>query len=230
MGKRALPLGPEGLGVARPTPPILRNRRLATIDLFPPPKRDRFKARITPVPQAVLKRSMWRPECPVSPDDLAYLKMPFWGFDRRVHMGEMIVNASVAEEVVLVFRKLYEARFPIEGMRVVSLREYRKQDRAPTGDGNVTGSFECRRATLGSTWSAHAFGLAVDINPFHNPYVRGDLIAPELAGAYLDRSRRRPGMIFEGGDVTDAFDAIGWGWGGRWSSLKDWMHFSQSGH
>jgi hypothetical protein len=153
--------------------------------------------------------------------------MTFWGFDHLPHTGEMIVNSSVASDVVEVFKKLFEARFPIEEMRVGTLAE---QNAPPTGDTDDTSSFECRQVTLGDSWSEHSYGLAIDINPFHNPYVKGNLVAPELASAYADRGWVRPGMILEGDVVTQAFDAIGWGWGGRWSSLKDYMHFSQNGH
>lgn len=230
LGKRVLPLRPDGFGEVRPTPPILRNRRFATIDILPPPEAKRFKASISPVPRAVLKRSSWEPACPVGVDDLAYITMPFWGFDRARHTGEMIVNAAVAQQVVDAFERLYEARFAIEEMGVVTREEVDSWNETPTGDMNTTSSFECREAAESSHWSQHAYGLAIDINPFHNPYARGDLVAPELASAYLDRTWKRPGMIFEGDRVTAAFDAIGWGWGGRWTSLKDWMHFSQTGH
>jgi len=230
LGTRVLPEGASGFGVVRPTPAILRNRRLPTIDLFPSPKSKRFRAEVGPVPRSVARRSTWRPKCPVSLDELSYITMTFWGFDHRAHTGEMIVNSSVSRQMVEVFSRLYEARFPIEEMRVVSLTEQREQRARPTGDSNVTSSFECRRVTLGTSWSQHAYGLAVDINPFHNPYLRGDLVAPELASAYVKRDWRRPGMIIEGGIVTQAFDSIGWGWGGRWNSLMDWMHFSQNGH
>ena len=230
LGKRVLPLGPNGMGVAQPTPPILRNRRFATIDILPRPKHRGYRATIRPVPPDVLERSTWREKCPVTPDELAYLTMTFWGFDRERHTGEMIVHASAAEEIAGVFEAIYNARFPIEEMRVTTLKEQREWNRAPTGDTNVTSSFECRQATGGSDWSEHAYGLALDINPFHNPYLLGDIVGPELAGAYTNRDWKRPGMIFEGDAVTRGFDAIGWAWGGRWNSLKDWMHFSQSGH
>lgn len=230
LGKRVLPLRPDGFGVARPTPHILRDRRLATIDFLPAPSSKRFIAHVGPVPKQVLKRSTWRPKCPVTVYQLSYITMTFWGFDHKPHMGELIVNSSVAQDVVTVFRELYQARFPIEEMRVTSLKEQRLLHTAPTGDINDTSSFECRQVTLGSSWSEHAFGLAIDINPFQNPYIRGDLVAPELAGAYRNRSWRRPGMILEGGPVTRAFDGVGWGWGGRWNGLKDYMHFSQNGH
>jgi hypothetical protein len=67
------------------------------------------------------------------------------------------------------------------------------------------------------------------VNPFHNPYVRDDIVLPELASAYVDREHRRPGMIHPGDVVTAAFGKIGWSWGGDWDSLKDWMHFSATG-
>ena len=230
LGQKVLPLRPDGFGEVRPTPPRLRNRRFATIDLFPAPTTKGFRAAISVVPRGVARRSSWEPACPVTLEQLAYIRMPFWGFDRKRHTGEMIVNASVADDVAAVFGELYRIRFPIEEMRVVSSRDIEEWQTRPTGDVNPTSSFECRDTAESSDWSQHAYGLAIDINPFHNPYARGDLVAPELASAYVDRAWRRPGMIFEGDRVTQAFDAIGWGWGGRWSSLKDWMHFSQSGH
>lgn len=229
LGKRVLPGADHDIGRGRPTPPILRNRRFPTIDILPPPSGRGYEAEVGAVTSDVLDRSTWRPKCPVTPDDLAYVTMSFWGFDRRRHTGEMLVNASVADDVTRVFRELYEARFPIEEMRVATLEEQRAWHRAPTGDSNLTSSFECRRAAGSESWSEHAFGLAIDINPFHNPYLLGDRVGPELATAYTDRTWARPGMIFEGDVVTRAFDAIGWGWGGRWNSPKDWMHFSQSG-
>ena len=230
LGTRVLPKGPGGMGIARPTPPILRNRRFATPDILPRPQHKGYLATVDPVPRDVLERSTWREKCPVTPDELAYLTMTFWGFDRERHTGEMIVHASVAEQITGAFKQIYRARFPIEEMRVTTLKEQRAWNRAPTGDTNLTSSFECREATGGSDWSEHAYGLALDINPFHNPYLLGDIVGPELAGAYTDREWKRPGMIFEGDAITRAFDAIGWQWGGRWNSLKDWMHFSQSGH
>lgn len=230
LGERVLPLGPSGFGEVRPTPRILRNRRFATIDVLSLPEAKRFKAVVRPVPALVAKRSSWAADCPVTLDQLSYVTMPFWGFDRELHTGEMIVNATVADEIVAAFRQLFRTHYPIEEMRVVTAREVKEWETKPTGDVNVTSSFECRDAAETTHWSQHAYGLAIDINPFHNPYVRGDLVAPELASAYLDRSWVRPGMIIEGDGVTRAFAAIGWGWGGRWSSLKDWMHFSQSGH
>lgn len=221
-----LPLRDDGHGEVQPTPTELSDRRLETVSLLPPPPTDDYVATIGPVPDDVLARSSWTEECPVTPQELAYLTISHWGFDGEHHSGELIVNAGVAEDVVDVFRRLHEARFPIEGTSVVTLEQV---DDHPTGDWNDTTGFVCRPAVGSSNWSQHAFGLAVDINPFHNPYLKGDLVLPELASDYVDRERVLPGMIFDGDVVVQAFADIGWAWGGNWSSLKDWMHFSASG-
>jgi hypothetical protein len=226
MGTRLLPLRDDGFGQIVPTPPEFDPRALETPDVLPPPPDDRFAFTLGPVPDDVLARSSWVEECPVTPDDLSYITVSHWGFDERYHTGEMIVNAAVASDIVEVFRRLHEASFPIEQMRVVRLEEI---DAHPTGDWNDTTSFVCRPAVGSTGWSQHAYGLAVDVNPFHNPYLKGDLVLPELASAYLDRDELRPGMVESGDVVYQAFTAIGWGWGGQWNSLKDWMHFSQSG-
>ena len=85
----------------------------------------------------------------------------------------------------------------------------------------------CRPTRGSSSWSDHAYGRAVDINPFHNPYVKGELVLPELASVYADRSPVRPGMLTA--ELVSGFTQAGWGWGGRWNSLKDHMHVSASG-
>ncbi|HUG85688.1 MAG TPA: M15 family metallopeptidase [Euzebya sp.] len=227
LGTRPLPLGPDGEALSQPTPDELVVRRVPTIDLLPlPPVAAPYAATIQPLSDAVVARSTWTPECPVAREELRYLTVSFWGFDDRPHTGEIIVNASWAQEVADIFGQLFDVRYPIEEMRIVTAAEL---DGVPTGDGNDTTGFVCRPARGSASWSQHAFGLAIDINPFINPYQRGERILPELAGAYLDRDHDRPGMLVEGSTAVQAFDAIGWGWGGRWNSLIDWMHFSANG-
>jgi hypothetical protein len=226
MGTRVLPLRPDGYGEAQPTPPEFDPRALETPDFLSPPTDDEFHFTVGSIPPDVLARSSWVPECPVTVDELAYLTVSHLGFDGRFHTGEIIINQDFAEDVVGVFRLLHEARFPIEQMRVITKEEI---DAPPTGDWNDTTSFVCRPAVGSTSWSQHAYGLAIDVNPFHNPYLKGDLVLPELASAYTDREDVRPGMITEGDVVTEAFADMGWGWGGNWNTLKDWMHFSFTG-
>ena len=225
LGTRVLPRAANGYGEVRPTPRILRNRRLITTDRLPPP-RGRFRATVRRVPPAVAGRSTWDASCPVALADLRYVTVSFWGFDDRPHTGELLVNATAARDVARVFGHLYRRRFPIEEMRIVSPPEL---DAPPTGDGNNTTAFVCRPARGSTAWSQHAYGLAVDVNPFANPYVRGDVVLPELASAYTDRAWHRPGMHQPHGTAVRAFAAIGWKWGGTWNEAKDWMHFSANG-
>jgi hypothetical protein len=229
LGARPLPLRPDGFGQVLPTPPALRGRRLPTVDLLPPPADGRFRSTARPIDAAIRSRmgATWSPACPVPLTDLRYLTVSFRGFDGRPHTGELVVNRRVAAQVVSVFARLYQAGFPIEQMRLVTTADLEAH---PTGDGNNTAAFVCRAARQQRRWSAHAYGLAVDVDPFQNPYRRGDLVLPELASAYLDRGWVRPGMIRPGDVVTSAFAAIGWTWGGSWDSPTDLMHFSATGN
>ena len=228
MGANPLPLRPDGYGRALPTPRELRVRRLPTVDRLPPPAGGEYRAAVEPVSPQVRRRmgSTWSPGCPVALHDLRYGTTSFWGFDGRPHTGELVVNARVADDVAGVFHRLFRARYPIEEMRLVTTADLEAH---PTGDGNNTAAFVCRPARGQSEWSAHANGLAVDVNPFLNPYRDGDLVLPELASAYLERSWHRPGMITAHGKVVDAFTAIGWTWGGTFDSVSDPMHFSATG-
>ncbi|TDP97331.1 D-alanyl-D-alanine carboxypeptidase-like protein [Labedaea rhizosphaerae] len=227
VGAHPLPRRADGYGEIQPTPAVLRTRSLPTTDYLPPPSDGRYHATVSAIPAKVLTRSTWQPGCPVAKADLRYLTMSFRGFDGRVHTGEMIVNAAVATKVTTVFGQLFDRRFPIEEMRVTTRAEL---SAPPTGDGNNTGSFVCRPMVGQTTWSAHAYGLAVDLNPFINPYVNGDLVLPELASSYLDRSWVRPGMVRSGDAVVRAFAAQGFAWGGYWTRPKDLQHFTANGH
>jgi hypothetical protein len=168
----------------------------------------------------------WSPACPVGLPRLRYLTVTFRGFDGRPHTGELVVAATEAHDVVSVFRALYRADFPIEEMRLPTTADL---EAPPTGDGNNTAGLVCRAARGATSWSAHAYGLAIDVNPFDNPYQNGDVVLPELASAYLERSWHRPGMVQPGSVAVRAFARIGWSWGGAWQSLKDYQHFSATG-
>jgi hypothetical protein len=225
IGAHVLPLAPDGFGVRRPTPRQLRVRTMPTIESLPPPATDRYRSSVGRITPWVRQRmgTSWSPGCPVRLRDLRYVRVTFLGFDHRPHTGELVVAKQHARPVTRVFRRLYAARFPIEQM---TLPTSAARDRRPTGDGNGTAATVCRPARGQTFWSAHALGLAIDVNPFQNPYVKGDLVLPELAGAYVNRSWHRPGMILPDGVVVRAFASIGWKWGGAWRSLKDYQHFS----
>ena len=226
LGKRVLPVGSNGFAAAQVTPPELRNRSIITTDYLPPPADGKFHSTIEAVSPSVLARSSWTSACPVKSTDLRYVTVGFRGFDGLAHTGEMLVHSSAAAGLVKVFGRLFAEGYPIEGMRVTGAAGLTAP---PTGDDNMTDAYACRPVRDSKVWSQHSYGLAVDVNPFQNPYHKGKIVLPELATSYLDRGAVRPGMILPDGPVVKAFAAIGWKWGGDYHSLKDYMHFSANG-
>jgi hypothetical protein len=168
----------------------------------------------------------WHPGCPVRLEDFRLLSLDHWGFDGAVHKGEMVVHRDQADAVIRVFGRLFEAAFPIEQMVLVD--EYGGDDDRSMAANN-TSAFNCRPVTGGTSWSEHSYGRAIDINPIQNPYVTSASVLPPAGVPYADRTKDVPGMIHTSDVVVGAFASIGWGWGGDWSSIKDYQHFSATG-
>jgi hypothetical protein len=193
------------------------------------PAQQPFRGSISRIDAAQAKRMTgvsWRPGCPVHLRDLRLLRMSHRRFDGTVGQGRLVVHRDVARAVLSVFRRLYQAGFPLR--RVVPVDAYGGSDFRSIEADN-TSAFNCRTVEGTTRWSEHAYGRAIDVNPIENPYVSGGSTSHRASVRYLDRSRRRPGMAVEGGTLVRAFDAVGWGWGGRWSSVRDYQHFSRSG-
>ncbi len=189
-----------------------------------------FKGSIAPVGKA-LAASMtgvsWRPGCPVQLRDLRVVTVRLRGLDNRVRSGRVIVHRTVAGDVLTVFRRLFEEGFPIR--RMVPVDAYGGSDFRSIEADN-TSAFNCRYVDGTTRWSEHAYGRAIDVNPIENPYVSSSGTTSHAKSApFLDRSPYRPGMAVEAGALVRAFDAVGWGWGGRWSGARDYQHFSASG-
>ena len=188
-----------------------------------------YHARVQPIGPSLATRmtgTSWRPGCPVPLRDLRLLTLSIWGFDGRALTGRLVVHRDVARELVSTFHDLYDRRFPIR--RMVPVDAYGGSDFRSIEADN-TSAFNCRYVDGTTRWSEHAYGRALDINPIENPYVSGGRTSHRASVPYLDRSRRRAGMAYEGAALVRAFDRLGWGWGGRWSGSKDYQHFSASG-
>jgi hypothetical protein len=189
-----------------------------------------FHARVQPIPVAVRAQMTdvsWRPGCPVGFDDLRLITLTYHGFDGFAHSGQLVANRDAAAKLVTVFKRFYAARFPIRRMRLVDA--YGGDDFRSIEADN-TSAFSCRAATGSTHWSQHAYGRAIDVNPIENPYVTSAGTTSHPASRpYVDRSRHRPGMAYEGGVLVEAFGAAGWGWGGTWNGIKDYQHFSATG-
>jgi len=178
----------------------------------------------------------WGVRCPVAMSRLRVLTVRYHGFDGRSHTGKLIVNEGAVRPLTHVFRRLYALGFPIRHMQLAAA--YGPRTGRPA-DGDFTASFDCRQASASpctsranrgtGSWSEHAYGEAVDLNPVENPYVGCGMTRDKTALSYLDRARLRRGMITPA--VVRAFAAVGWGWGGSWGGpTKDYMHFSATGH
>lgn len=171
----------------------------------------------------------WHPGCPVPPSELRAIHLSYVGFDGTAHTGQIVVSASVAEQVIKVFALLYRARFPIRRMNPVDV--FHGSDPRSMAADNTSG-FNCRRAVAPGAphWSMHAYGLAIDVNTLQNPYIEpGTGVHPSAGAAYVNRSDIRPGMAYPGGILVSAFRTVGWRWGGYWTGSPDYQHFSVNG-
>lgn len=167
--------------------------------------------------------------CPVRRQDLRYLRLLHVDLEGHVKQGEMICNKVIANDVLEIFEKLYDHRSPIASVRLID--DFGANDEASMRANNSS-SF-CYRAVRGSRkLSAHAKGMAVDINTLFNPCVRRSrsgkvVVQPSVAGKYVDRRGSFPYKIEKGDLVWKLFTSRGFKWGGAWKSVKDYQHFEK---
>ena len=174
----------------------------------------------------------WHNNPYISRDDLRYLRISHYDLEGRTHVGELICNKLIAGKLIAIFRELYKAHYPIQQMRLPD--NYDASDERQMRANNT--SCFCYRNVSGSkNLSKHARGLAIDINPLYNPYVRhskkdGSLIVePETAKKYADRKADFPYKITRSDLCYKLFIQHGFKWGGAWRTLKDYQHFEFSG-
>lgn len=189
-----------------------------------------YRATISRLPADVRDRmvgSSWRKGCPVGLRKLRLIRLTHWNFNRERVWGKLLVHRAWARKVKHVFGRIYDARFPIRRMQLVD--RYGADDTKSMKHDN-TSAFNCRyRNGVCCVWSMHAYGKAIDINPVENPYVGSWGVSPDNGAPYVDRTKKRKGMIFRRDHVWWAFHAISWEWGGTWSGAKDYQHFSSNG-
>lgn len=184
-----------------------------------------FTAR--PVPEAVEARMRgvsYPEDAEVKLSDLRYLRLSYVDFEGKDQVGEMICNKAIADDLVAIFRELYEARYPIRSIRLID--DFGGDDEASMAADN-TSCFNYRKKTGMRELSKHARGLAVDINPFENPYVRPSRVRPAGASVYADRSKDFAHKIDKDDLCYRLFRAHGFSWGGTWRSVRDYQHFEK---
>lgn len=171
----------------------------------------------------------YKTDCTIPYEDLRYISVKYYDFDNQVQTGEIICNKAIAQDLVEIFYELYCNEYQIDKIRLVD--EYQADDDLSCADNN-TSCFNFRTVDQTSTLSKHAQGLAIDINPFQNPYVTypngKERISPAGSEPYADRSSGLPHIITENDLCYRLFTAHGFTWGGHWKTLKDYQHFQKA--
>ncbi|MCQ2516324.1 MAG: M15 family metallopeptidase [Saccharofermentans sp.] len=177
---------------------------------------------------ASMQGKSFKSDCTTLREDLRLVHVLHVGFDDLTHEGELVVNKSIAFDTLSVFEKLFEARYPIE--RIELIDKYDADDEASMRANNSS-AFNFRFISYTTTVSNHGMGLAIDINPLYNPYVKmvGDRLSIEpLTGApYVDRSLDTPYKIDHDDLAYKLFIEAGFTWGGDWVGRKDYQHFEK---
>lgn len=183
-------------------------------------------ARISERLAARMKGKSWHKGCPVPIKRLRVVRVSYHGWDGERQVGRLVVHKDAVGAIINALEAMYDAGFKIHRMYLVD--RYDASDRKSMRADN-TSAFNCRYMAGTNSWSQHAYGRAIDINPVENPYVSGDHVSPRKGRPYADRSQHAKGMIHRRGAAVRGFKAQGWGWGGKWSSAKDYQHFSATG-
>lgn len=166
----------------------------------------------------------------ISYADLRYVHIVHYDFDGNLAEGELICHNFIAEDLLEIFYDLYASEYQIE--KVTLIENYNSDDTASMADNN-TSCFNYRVVDGTKSLSKHALGLAVDINPLYNPYIRydkkgGQTVSPVEGEAYADRTVSFPYKIDPDDLCYRLFTEHGFTWGGNWNSSKDYQHFQKA--
>lgn len=164
----------------------------------------------------------------ISLDQLRFLHVLYYDFNNEIKDGELICNKQIADDLLEIFSTLYDNAYQIDKIQLIDV--YDADDDLSCADDN-TACFNYRVVAGSTTLSKHALGMAIDINPFYNPYVTypdgKERISPAGSEVYADRSNANPHMIRKGDLCYQLFIDHGFTWGGEWKSLKDYQHFQK---
>ena len=175
-----------------------------------------------------MKGKSYKSECTIPLSELKYIKALHITLDGDIKLGEMVVNRAIADDILAILRALYKDGYPIE--RMVLVDEYNANDEASMRDNNSS-AFNYRHTPNGTRLSAHSRGMAVDINPLYNPYIKvytdRTYVAPATAVDYVDRNGPFPYKIERDDLCCRLFLHYGFEWGGDYKSIKDYQHFEK---
>src|SRR6266436_3419315 len=154
------------------------------------------------------------------------VNLKYYSSDGKIHQGQLVIDAELENDIKKVFELALKERFPIYSVIPISDKHFRKDGRWDdelSMEANNTSAFNYREITGGGRISNHAYGRAIDINTFQNPYIKNGIILPH--GAKYDPSAA--GTFIADHPIVRAFLQLGWDWGGNWTSPKDYQHFEK---
>lgn len=186
-----------------------------------------------PIPESVkeyIYGKSYKSDCTIPYEDLSYLTVQYYDFNNTIQSGEIICNVAIVQDLVEIFYELYLNEYPIESIHLID--DYNADDELSM-EANNTSCFNYRTVSGKKALSKHALGLAIDINPFYNPYVvhtssNGISITPVGSEAYADRGMDFPHKITQDDLCYKLFISHGFTWGGNWKSCKDYQHFEKN--
>lgn len=159
----------------------------------------------------------------ISFEELVYIPIQHYDFNENILNGGIVVNKKVGEEVGNIFKELFNIKYKIEKVKLID--EYGADDNKSMADNNSS-SFNYRLISGTNRLSKHAQGLAIDINPLYNPYIKNGIAIPSVSQKYVDRSLKLESMIYKNDKIYNIFSKYGWKWGGNWTS-PDYQHFEK---
>jgi hypothetical protein len=234
---------PEPEVVAEPEPEVIEETQPEPepeIIEEPEPEHEPSPERITymdgfyyePITNDVFKRISgisYPVDCTVPLDELRYVGLMYVDFNGETQKGELICNKALAQDMVEIFYELYSNNYQLESVKLVD--EYGGDDTASMLANN-TSCFNYRVVEGTTRLSNHAYGRAIDINPFYNPYITYNKdgttnVSPAGSEAYADRSASFPYKIDENDLAYKLFKEHGFKWGGNWNNSKDYQHFEK---
>ena len=181
---------------------------------------------IPPAVAARMRGNSYPEGAQIGLDELRYLRVAYYDYDGVRHMGELVCNVAIAQDLLEIFKALYEAQYPICSIRLVD--DFGGSDDESMLADN-TSCFNYRVVPGTKKLSKHARGLAIDINPLENPYIdRSGKIRPEGAEPYVDRTKDFPHKIDREDLCYRLFTEHGFTWGGAWRTMKDYQHFEKN--
>jgi len=152
-------------------------------------------------------------------DKLKLITVHYVSTDGRIHQGQILTHRHIADDLSEMFDFMLSHNFVVE--KAIPIVRYNWDDSLSMEDNNSY-SFCYRNVS----YSKHAQGLAVDINPRFNPLRRKIGNRPnEPAGAVRDTTVN--GTFFTGHPVVEEFRKRGFRWGHSFSKYYDDHHFEK---